>query len=298
MSRSEMRVRPVKPPVRQRDVRTAMDERLPPCGILVLESHHSPQFTMRPRTHAFLKVIFVLEGAGRIVIDDSPLDFSAGDVIVVPSGATNCIFDGPDTPASLYVGCVGDRVLQCEPALRAAFSARVDRGPNRSTTAVAATLRRMMFAQHDSSGTIDGIDLMIDAWRLVRLVVDGKSRQDNGGDKPSGPGLVDDETAIIRDYVAGLPHSFLEATSIDAAAASVGLSRRTFTRLFRQATGTTWLQHVRTLAIDHAAGLLRQTDLPITSIAFESGFSDLSTFYRRFRSQQRCSPAAYRRSRR
>ena len=75
------------------------------------------------------------------------------------------------------------------------------------------------------------------------------------------------------------------------------MPRRTFTKLFAEETGTTWLRRVRELAIGHAKTRLRSSDLPIASVAFECGFNDLSTFYRQFKSQVGVSPAAYREKR-
>ena len=75
----------------------------------------------------------------------------------------------------------------------------------------------------------------------------------------------------------------------------MSVSRRTFTKRFREATGKSWLEYVRGKAIGHAASLLRETSAPIASIAFECGFADVSTFYRQFKARLGVSPAAWRR---
>jgi AraC family L-rhamnose operon regulatory protein RhaS len=100
----------------------------------------------------------------------------------------------------------------------------------------------------------------------------------------------------MEDYVARLAMEFYEASTIDAAATSIGMSRRTFTKLFQEVTGSTWLAHVRKLAINHARHQLAQTNLSIASVAFECGFNDLSTFYRQFKSQVGVAPKSYRKS--
>jgi len=46
--------------------------------------------------------------------------------------------------------------------------------------------------------------------------------------------------------------------------------------------------------IRHAMELLARSNMPITNIAFEVGFNDLSHFERVFRSTQRVSPSQYR----
>lgn len=73
------------------------------------------------------------------------------------------------------------------------------------------------------------------------------------------------------------------------------MSRRTFTRRFRQATGSTvvdWLRHQR-LAL--AQQFLESTDLSIELIASRSGFGTAASLRLLFRENFHLSPASYRR---
>ncbi len=85
---------------------------------------------------------------------------------------------------------------------------------------------------------------------------------------------------LIQSYLAWLRDHFYEDLDIDQASTACNMSRRHFTACFRQATGTSWLDYVHQLRIRYAIELLQQTDRKITSIAFGSGFRDLTTFYR------------------
>ena len=72
------------------------------------------------------------------------------------------------------------------------------------------------------------------------------------------------------------------------------MSRRRFTQLFREVTGSSWADHRTELRINYACRLLRETDRGIIAIAFESGFEDLSSFYRAFKRQTGDSPIRWR----
>ncbi|KLU02665.1 transcription regulator [Rhodopirellula islandica] len=283
-------------PTRARQVRTAMPEQLPPWGVLVLESHHAPDFSMQWREHPFVKLVYFLSGAGTFHLDDRPIAFSAGDVFVIAPHLRNRICDGEGTPSSLYAGCICENVLKAEPVTAARIASGKLSGGNRQTHFVASKLRRMVYTQNLASSSC-GIDMMIDAWRLLRGVTDYDCHRKAGNIEsmlePIGVEQATD-VGIVQQYIDELQTSFLEATTLDAAANQLNLSRRTFTQLFRELTGTTWLRRVRELGIEHAKKLLQETDLPIASVAFESGFADLSTFYRRFTSMVGQSPAAYR----
>lgn len=71
-----------------------------------------------------------------------------------------------------------------------------------------------------------------------------------------------------------------------------------FLRSFRQVVGMTPHQFVLRTRLNHAAVRLRTSDDPISAIAFDVGFGDLSTFNRRFRRVMGCSPGVYRVARR
>ena len=98
---------------------------------------------------------------------------------------------------------------------------------------------------------------------------------------------------VTRPEEVGVVLGPCRLTSIDAASEQLEMSRRTFTKLFAEITGDTWLRYLRRMAIEHAQRRLRQTGVPIATIAFECGFNDLSSVYRQFRPH--CRTAARRR---
>ena len=86
---------------------------------------------------------------------------------------------------------------------------------------------------------------------------------------------------------------FFEDRGIDEAAAELGLSRRRFTQLFNELAGESYAARIRQLRLARACGLLRESGLSPAAVAFECGYSDLSTFYRAFKKETGTSPAAW-----
>src|SRR5262245_8247894 len=62
-----------------------------------------------------------------------------------------------------------------------------------------------------------------------------------------------------------------------------GISHAHFARSFKEAFGVPPHRYLLTRRIERATALLRDTDLPITEIAFETGWGSLGTFGRTFR---------------
>jgi transcriptional regulator GlxA family with amidase domain len=62
-----------------------------------------------------------------------------------------------------------------------------------------------------------------------------------------------------------------------------GVSQAHFARSFREAFGVPPHRYLLTRRIERAMALLRDTDLPVTDIAFQTGWNSLGTFCRTFR---------------
>ncbi|MFZ1889602.1 MAG: AraC family transcriptional regulator [Candidatus Binataceae bacterium] len=87
-----------------------------------------------------------------------------------------------------------------------------------------------------------------------------------------------------------------EKLDLAGLAQSVNLSPFHFLRIFRRETGVTPYRFLVQTRIRNAIELLRDTSQPVTDIAFDVGFGDLSNFINAFRREVGCSPRAYRKS--
>jgi AraC-like DNA-binding protein len=81
-------------------------------------------------------------------------------------------------------------------------------------------------------------------------------------------------------------------------AASAGMSKYHFLRVFRRLTGMTPYQYLLSARMRRAALDLASSRRPVLAIALDSGFGDLSTFNHRFRATFGATPTQYRALRR
>jgi AraC-like DNA-binding protein len=98
----------------------------------------------------------------------------------------------------------------------------------------------------------------------------------------------------ISDAIRLIEQSAQDAIPLSDLAARVAMSPYHFLRTFRSVVGLTPHQFVLRTRLHEAAVSLRRSDDSISTIAFASGFNDLSTFNRRFRRFMGESPGAYR----
>jgi transcriptional regulator GlxA family with amidase domain len=85
-----------------------------------------------------------------------------------------------------------------------------------------------------------------------------------------------------------------EAWPVRRLARVSGVSQAHFARSFRDAFGVPPHRYLLTRRIERAKALLRDTGLPITEIAFETGWNSLGTFGRTFRDVTGESPGELR----
>ena len=84
-------------------------------------------------------------------------------------------------------------------------------------------------------------------------------------------------------------------SALAAAVRHAGIPERTLKRRFRSATGTTLIDHLQNLRIEHAKQLLEATALPVYEVGAASGYEDTSFFRRLFTRKTGVTPKDYRR---
>ncbi|MFM9841665.1 MAG: helix-turn-helix domain-containing protein [Dongiaceae bacterium] len=89
-----------------------------------------------------------------------------------------------------------------------------------------------------------------------------------------------------------------ESLNLGLLAGVAAMSKYHFLRTFRHTVGMTPHQFLLSVRMRRAAMRLTTTAEPVSTIAFATGFGDLSTFNARFRDAFGVSPTAYRRQRR
>ena len=94
-----------------------------------------------------------------------------------------------------------------------------------------------------------------------------------------------------KDRIDAAPY---EAWPVQRLAKVSGVSPAHFARSFKQAFGAPPHRYLLTRRVERATALLRETELPVTVIALEAGWTSLGTFGRTFRDVVGTSPGEFR----
>ncbi|GAA1477233.1 helix-turn-helix transcriptional regulator [Nocardioides aestuarii] len=91
-----------------------------------------------------------------------------------------------------------------------------------------------------------------------------------------------------------MDRSYAEPLDVPRLAAVAHLSPSQFGRVFKSVFGETPHRYLQRRRVERAMTLLRQTDRPVTQVAWDVGFASLGTFSRTFSTVVGCSPSEFR----
>ncbi len=100
---------------------------------------------------------------------------------------------------------------------------------------------------------------------------------------------------IYQKFVRVLSYieaNYSEDLNLETVADTAGFSKYHFSRLFKQYTDSTFYDYLCKRRIIEAKKLL-VTNMPVTDVAFQVGFNNLTTFCRCFKKYTGCSPTQY-----
>jgi len=148
-------------------------------------------------------------------------------------------------------------------------------------------------AQAAADGQSDvGLD-ELGMWFASRFVevVSGRAKP-----KLPSPAISRDRRRAV-DAAMWIDANLQHDIGLDGAAAEAGLSSFHFLRLFSQVLGVTPHQYLVRSRLRHAARLLADDDSrPVTEVALDVGFADLSNFVRTFHRAAGVSPGGFRKA--
>ena len=264
---------------------------LPPYGVLV-ESHvHGPEFRTGLHRHPYHSLLYVVSGAGQCTIGRKSYELMSNTAVILKAGQPHQLIDQPRKAMTVFVVYFDRALAQANKQLIEPLLAepKILLVPAHQAQRIRRTLRQML---HEQNSKLLKFDLAMQQClssillRLYRLAIE--AQRSAGMNVKAGS---KERVRQVLDYVA---EQFYEPQSLSNAAKMAKLSQRQFSNICRKLTGRSFIQHVNRVRTQKAAELLKNTNMPVTAVAFGVGFEELSTFYRAFKRLNKTPPLAYR----
>ena len=139
-----------------------------------------------------------------------------------------------------------------------------------------------------------GIEKLLSLFEILKLMAFSDESKTLSAIGMAGVSLKDSERMnVIFDQI--LKH-FKEEISIEKLAQMTNFSKAAFCRYFKARTQKTFIEYLSEVRINHACKLLKESEMSILEICYESGFNNLSNFNRQFRKQMDTNPKEFRKT--
>jgi|SRR5581483_1914097 AraC-like DNA-binding protein len=269
-------------------------------GFPIAVERREPQPPFGPHKHRFSEIVLITGGRGLHVAGGESWPLSAGDIFVIggPVGhdyrdlenlcLVNVLFrpDKLDLKLLDLATLPGYHALfNLEPAWRRRhqFKSRLHIAP----AELAAALAIVEQLERELKRRAPGFGFL--ALALFMQLVGYLSRCYGQSRNPNSRALL-----RMAEAIAHLETHFHQPVHLDQLAQIARMSKRSFMRAFRAATGVPPISYLIRQRVNRAAVLLRNGNESITEIAFEAGFTDSNYFSRQFRQVFGLTPSDYR----
>lgn len=114
---------------------------------------------------------------------------------------------------------------------------------------------------------------------------------------PAGEAMSASDARKVERYksvISYIENHYAEPVTLQMLADTIPCNSQYLCRFFREISGESPIQYLISYRLERACSLLRQTSKPITEIALDCGFDNISYFIRKFKAQKGCTPKEYR----
>ncbi|MEY4540644.1 MAG: hypothetical protein RLZZ306_2401 [Bacteroidota bacterium] len=258
-----------------------------------------PSFSTDFHFHNECQLVYIVSGTGTRIIGDSVESYQEGDLAFVGPNVPHvwysktgdnqeekmaislALFINPETVAENLKPFIDTQTL-------AAFFEKSARGINivGAKREIISTILQESIHQKD-------VPLLTSFLKIVELLMDSKDIVWLS-DASLLKTYSNNNQGRVAKLMQFIQDNFRTEITLEQAACVANLQMHSFCRFFKQLTHHTFSDFLNEVRIGFACKLLQQSDLPITQVAFECGYSNISYFNRSFKKIHGVSPREYR----
>ena len=275
-----------------------MPEKRMPLWVVPIPAgkHHARSF----HDHFHSELVIILSGTGEHLLNGEKRSVSAGDVLLIHPG----VIHGYDKTADMeLVNILYDAKRLYLPVLDGyslpLFRLFFPEDPRRVSCSALPLMHLEKDELKKAANIINEMNRELNENRsgnnllslalLMQIIVILCRAGEHSVKKSASPFRIGKSISYLKTH-------YHTGISVKDLAKQANMSTRNFFLIFKKTTGCTPIQFLINLRITHASELLLHTNLNMTEIAQECGFSDSNYFCRKFRETTGMSPQKFRKS--
>lgn len=236
-----------------------------------------PNHTYGPTVRDYHLLHFVLSGKGTLQINGKTYALTKGQGFFIPLGSpTTYTADAEDPWFYGWVGFSGESSNQ-QIALRGLSNDKIIFQFNDSDE-VLDSLKQLVSSYGSEGNGFLAISKLFELFSFINPEHDSSNLQ----------------SGIINEVILDIEKNYSAVVSVEELSKKYNISRSQLFRLFKTKLDISPQQYIKHYRINHAADLLRRTDLTVSQVMEQSGFSNISNFSRQFKSIYGRSPKDFR----
>ncbi|WP_138431370.1 AraC family transcriptional regulator [Fodinibius saliphilus] len=267
---------------------------------IVVQYDNQPHFYDQLHHHPELQLVYILEGTGDLFIGDSITTFKPGNLFLFGSNQSHILksdnkyFQDDCQQLSRSVSIFFHKTSLgkgffdiSETAIIKKLIKRANRGLAFSSEVAQKIGNRMQALLN-----ISGFDRFLETLSILHDLSQTEKYAYLAQQSSTHP-PDDKESERINNIINYILNHYKEDIKLETIAEVANYSKTSFCRFFKKRTRKTFTQFLNEVRIAQACKLLRNTDLNISQICYESGFNNVSNFNRQFKRITDTTPRKY-----
>lgn len=247
--------------------------------------------------HPEFEIVYVPHGQGKRFVGDRMTRFNDGDLVLlgpnIPHNAFNFGFESPGYEEIVvqFKSETAREMAEAFPEFRpiAGLLARA-----RTGIAFHGEAKHRVGAMIGEMAMLNGFQRLLKLFEVLWELSSVTTSEDL--DAVEVLSLSPGHAGRIARVYQLIQADFHRELSTREIAAKLAMTESSFCRFFRGATGNTFKTALTEVRVRKASALLLHSDLPVSRVAAQTGFNNISLFNRVFKKIMRQTPGEYRRS--
>jgi len=248
--------------------------------------------------HADIEFQYAVKGGFDVTVEKKTYHINEGELSLIGSGVSHSFPESDNKDRLVLTGIVGTSFLKRQFAsFESSFSYKIIKLDEniRDRQELKVVLDETVKLYKERATDKGSLLISSNFYRIAAFLL---SELDEPSDSEENTGINLRTVSSIEKALDLIYYDYKKDITVDDAASVTGYGKSNFCKIFKRITGNSFHKALNMRRISVAKRLLTETDMTVTSISDDVGFTETKTFCRVFKEEEGLTPAVYRKQNR